>query len=80
MLRSINSFETRILSMVSADLKDKQIAEYLGISGRTVTYQLSVIYAKLGVSTRAGAVGEALSKGIITPYQVTDAKLSTKNW
>lgn len=75
----INPFEREILCLISADMKDKEIAEYLGTSIRTVTYHLPLIYAKLGVSTRAGAVGEAMSKGIIGPYQVMAAKLSTKN-
>lgn len=75
----LSPFEKEILCLLSADLKDKEIAERLGTTDRTITYNLLKIYAKLGVSTRAGAVGEALSKGIISPYQVIAAKLSTKN-
>lgn len=78
-LSILSPFEKEILTMISADLKDKEVSERLGLSSRTISYHLSLIYAKLGVNTRAGAVGEALSKGIITPFQVTAAKLSTKS-
>lgn len=69
-----------IICLLSADLKDKQIAERLGITDRAITYHLQLIYAKVGVSTRARAVGEGLSKGIITPNQVLASKLYTENW
>lgn len=75
----LNPFEKEILSMVSADMKDKEIAERLGISNRAITYHLPLIYAKLGVNSRAGAVGEAISRGILSPYQVLAAKASNKN-
>lgn len=52
--------EREILTWVGRDKTNPQIARILWISPGTVRKHLENIYAKLGVSTRAGAVGRFL--------------------
>ena len=44
---------------------DKQIATALGLSAYGVRYHLRKLFAKLGVSTRAGAVRRAREMGLL---------------
>lgn len=57
--------ETSVLQLVAEGLKDKEIAEQLNISARTVSFHLGHIYAKLGVSGRTGATAVGIEKGLI---------------
>ncbi|UYO36083.1 response regulator transcription factor [Bacillus zhangzhouensis] len=57
--------EIIILQAVARGSKSKDIAYDLGISERTVKAKLTSIYNKLGVDTRAEAVGVAVQAGII---------------
>ncbi len=52
--------EVEVLRLVADGLTDTQVAEQLVISPRTVNWHLSVIYSKLGVSSRAAATRFAL--------------------
>jgi DNA-binding CsgD family transcriptional regulator len=52
--------EMEVLRLVADGLTDTQVAEQLVISPRTVNWHLSVIYSKLGVSSRAAATRFAL--------------------
>jgi len=44
-----------VLKLVAAGLMNRQIAESLGVSTRTVDAHLRSIYAKLGVKSRSAA-------------------------
>jgi DNA-binding CsgD family transcriptional regulator len=48
---------------------DREIAETLGISDRTVHKHVENIRAKLGVRTRAAAVAEARRRGLLKNTQ-----------
>lgn len=63
----LNARERDILRLVANDLTDHEIATYLGVSVRTINSQLHLIYAKLGVRGRAGAVALAFVKGLLPP-------------
>jgi ATP/maltotriose-dependent transcriptional regulator MalT len=52
---------------VAAGATNRQAAARLFISEATVKSHLMNIYAKLGVSDRAAAVGEAFNRGLLTP-------------
>ena len=47
--------EVEVLKLVVAGLMNRQIAERLGVSTRTVDAHLRSIYAKLGVKSRSAA-------------------------
>lgn len=51
--------ELEVLELVAAGLGNEAIAERLYISARTVERHLSNIYAKLGVSGKAGRAAAA---------------------
>jgi DNA-binding CsgD family transcriptional regulator len=53
--------ERDVLGWVAAGKTDRDIAEILGISPRTVHKHLQRVYAKLGVETRTAAVMRALA-------------------
>ena len=55
-----------ILSLVASGLRNKDIAEKLELSTRTITNYLSIIYHYLGVNNRTEAVIRAVHEGIIT--------------
>jgi ATP/maltotriose-dependent transcriptional regulator MalT len=52
---------------VAAGAANREAAARLFISEATVKSHLMNIYAKLGVSDRAAAVGEAFNRGLLTP-------------
>jgi len=56
----LSAREVEVLRLVADGLTDAQVAEQLVISPRTVNWHLSVIYSKLGVSSRAAATRFAL--------------------
>ena len=47
--------EVEVLKLVVAGLMNRQIAERLGVSTRTVDAHLRSVYAKLGVKSRSAA-------------------------
>ena len=55
--------ECEVLTWVGAGKSDRQIADILGMSNRTVQKHLEHIYEKLGVETRTAAVMRALGRG-----------------
>ena len=54
-----------ILELLSLGQSNEEISASLFISVRTVEHHVSAILGKLGVTTRKGAVGEALKLGLI---------------
>ena len=61
--------ESEVLALVARGLATKQVARRLGISPKTCDHHIQRVYAKLGVSTRAGATMFALEHGLVSPDQ-----------
>ena len=58
--------EEEVLELLSRGLPNKGIARELSISEHTVKFHVSSLYAKLGVGSRAEAVGVGARLGLIT--------------
>lgn len=57
---SLTAAESAVLDLLAQGLGNQAIADRLGKTEKTVRNQLSVIFAKLGVATRAEAIVQAL--------------------
>lgn len=58
--------EGEVLELLGRGLSNKLIAGELHISEHTVKFHISSLYAKLGVSSRAEAVGQGARHGLIS--------------
>jgi LuxR family maltose regulon positive regulatory protein len=63
----ITAAERRVLDLLPTQLSAPQIAARLFVSGNTVKTHTSHLYAKLGVTTRTGAVERARELGLLRP-------------
>ena len=63
---SLTAREREVLHLLARGLRNKEIAERLVVSERTVNFHLANIYAKLHVSGRTGAISKALEQGLLT--------------
>lgn len=61
----ITEREQVILSLLVAGQRNREIAEQLQISVKTVEYHVSQIFEKLSVRSRAEAVGKAITLGLV---------------
>lgn len=61
--------EVAILDLVAEGLDNRAVAERLGKSEKTVRNQLSVVFSKLGVHSRAQAIVVALAGREVSPTQ-----------
>jgi LuxR family transcriptional regulator, maltose regulon positive regulatory protein len=68
----LSARETGVLSLLPTLLSLDEIAEELGISINTVKSHTRTIYAKLGVSTRRGAVVSAHERGLLSIRHLPD--------
>ncbi|MGH9181633.1 MAG: HD domain-containing phosphohydrolase [Acidimicrobiales bacterium] len=59
--------EVDVLRLIARGQANKQVAAMLGISPKTVGRHIEHIYAKAGVSTRAGATLFAMETGLLAP-------------
>jgi DNA-binding NarL/FixJ family response regulator len=59
-----------VLGLIAQGLATKQVARRLGISPKTCDHHIQRVYAKVGVSTRAGATLFALEHGLLSSDQV----------
>ena len=57
--------ELQVLRLVAAGKTNREIAQALFISEKTVARHVSNIFDKLGVSTRAGATAQAYQRSLI---------------
>jgi DNA-binding CsgD family transcriptional regulator len=57
--------EVEILRLVSSGLTNRQLAEGLGVSTRTVDAHLRSVYAKLGVKSRSAATRHAIEHNLV---------------
>ena len=62
----LTSRETEVLELLAAGLTNRQIAERLFISEKTVGTHVAHIFEKLDVHSRAGAAGRAQALGVLT--------------
>jgi DNA-binding NarL/FixJ family response regulator len=58
--------ECEVLTLLARGLTTKQAARRLGISPKTCDHHIQRMYAKVGVSTRAGATLFALEHGLLS--------------
>ncbi len=58
--------ELEVLRHIARGLSNRQMAETLFISPKTVGHHVQHIYDKIGVSTRVGATLFALQHGLVT--------------
>lgn len=63
---SLSDREREVLSLVAAGLRNKEIADQLGISERTVKAHLAGVFNKLGATSRAEAIARAMAAGLLT--------------
>jgi DNA-binding NarL/FixJ family response regulator len=56
--------ECEVLMLLARGMATKQIARQLGISPKTCDHHIQSVYAKAGVSSRAGATLFALEHGL----------------
>ncbi|HSO06575.1 MAG TPA: helix-turn-helix transcriptional regulator [Pelomicrobium sp.] len=63
----VTAREREVLTWLAAGKTDREIAEILGISARTVQKHLERLYVKLGVETRTAAVMRALALATAPP-------------
>ena len=59
--------EVEVLRLIARGRVNKQVAATLGISAKTVGHHVEHIYAKVGVTTRAGATLFAMEHGLLSP-------------
>jgi LuxR family maltose regulon positive regulatory protein len=71
----LTTAELRVLAYLPTHLTFREIAERLFLSSHTVKSHAVAIYGKLGVSTRRGAIEEAVASGLLdaSAIRTTDA-------
>lgn len=57
--------EVEILGRVTSGLTNRQLAEELGVSTRTIDAHLRSVYAKLGVKSRSAATRYAIEHDLV---------------
>jgi DNA-binding CsgD family transcriptional regulator len=63
--RPLTPRELQVLRLIAEGMPDREIANALFISRRTVSHHVSVILSKLGVTSRVGAATYALRAGLV---------------
>jgi DNA-binding NarL/FixJ family response regulator len=61
----LTSRELEILRLVTSGRTNRQLAEELGVSTRTIDAHLRSIYAKLGVKSRSAATRYAVEHDLV---------------
>jgi two-component system, NarL family, response regulator len=57
--------ETEVLGFIAKGMSNKEIAHAIGITEGTVKFYSSALYAKLDVTSRAGAINAAVERGLL---------------
>jgi len=63
----LSAREHEVLRLLVVGKPDREIAEALFLSVRTVERHVARIFAKLGVRTRTAAVSAAIAAGLVAP-------------
>ena len=64
-INGLTTREVEILRLVTSGLTNRQLAERLGVSTRTVDAHLRSIYGKLGIKSRSAATRYAIENHLI---------------
>ncbi|MEA2687398.1 MAG: hypothetical protein QOD51_5, partial [Candidatus Eremiobacteraeota bacterium] len=67
LLEPLTAREREILELLAAGLTNREIAQRLVLSARTVETHVARVTGKLGVNSRARAVARAVALGIVAP-------------
>ncbi|MGN7351335.1 response regulator transcription factor [Paenibacillus amylolyticus] len=62
---SLTATERKVLNRIALEMTNKEIAQDLAISQRTVEYHITSITQKFGVKSRIGAVVKGYQAGIL---------------
>jgi DNA-binding CsgD family transcriptional regulator len=57
--------EHEVLALVADGLRNREIAERLGITDHTVKFHLAAVFGKLGATSRTAAVRRGFQLGLI---------------
>jgi DNA-binding NarL/FixJ family response regulator len=61
----LTSREVDVLKLVAAGLTNREIADRLGLSSRTIDAHLRSVFAKIGVRSRSAATRYAVEHGLV---------------
>jgi DNA-binding NarL/FixJ family response regulator len=61
----LSARERGVLRLVAAGMSNRQIAQALSISERTVKFHVTAVFNKLGAENRAQAVAIAAERGLL---------------
>ena len=65
LVEPLTAREHEVLSLVADGLRNREIAERLGITEHTVKFHLAAVFGKLGATSRTDAVRRAFRLGLI---------------
>lgn len=65
LIEQLTPRELEVLGLVADGLRNREVAERLGITEHTVKFHLAAIFGKLGASSRVEAVRRGLQLGLI---------------
>jgi len=63
---NLSKFEIKIIQLIAEEKTNKEIAQILNYSQRSIEYKLTQIFKKLKVSTRVGLIAKAYQKKILS--------------
>ena len=63
---TLTSGELQLLELIAQGKSNKEIAAELNMPEQTMKNKLSIVYRKLGVRNRTGAVIWAIKQGLVT--------------
>jgi DNA-binding CsgD family transcriptional regulator len=69
-IASLTAREREVLALLASGLRDRQIANQLGVSENTVKTHARHLLAKLGASSRAHAVAIGFTLKLLQPIEI----------
>jgi DNA-binding NarL/FixJ family response regulator len=66
-IRQLTRREKQLIPLVCSGLRNKEIAQHLGIAESTVWHHLTSVFTKLGVDDRLGLAAFAYKHGLVLP-------------
>jgi len=66
-IASLTEREQTVLALLAAGYRNREMAERLQVSLKTVEFHVSQVLEKLGVRSRTEAMGKAIALGLIAP-------------
>ena len=65
LIEPLTAREHEVLSLVADGLRNREIAERLGVTEHTVKFHLAAVFGKLGATSRTDAVRRGFRLGLI---------------